>query len=355
MRISLLPARHGDCIWVEWDDGGRTRRLLVDGGPRHALPDLQARLPAGSCRFELLVVTHVDTDHIGGVLGLLTHLPDGVDFGDVWFNGWKHLPTDDELGPAEGELFSAVIERRRLPWNRAFRGGPAARTRRDGFRVKRLGGGMTVTLLSPSRAELARLRPVWEKTVRENGLEPGSSEDALAELAHREDLPPDLLGDETIDPARDAGKPFVEDDSEANASSIVLLLEQGERRVLLCGDAYPSLVVPVVERLARDRGEARLRLDALKISHHASKKNIDNSLLAAVDCDRYLVSTNGAHYKHPHAAALSRVVVHGGERTTLCFNYDNEHTKPWRRKALRERYGYSTVYPDGAGGLTVEL
>jgi hypothetical protein len=356
MRVSMLPGGHGDCLWIEWDSGNTTRRILVDGGTPQSLERLQARIPGDGCHFELLVISHVDVDHIGGVLRFVTHLPENVTFGDVWFNGWKHLPTDDELGPPEGEMISAVITKRRLPWNKAFRGRPAALKKDGSFRTRNLRGDMTVTLLSPSLEDLARLRPKWEDTVREAGIEPGSTEDALAELGHREELPDDLLGDEAIDPERGADEPFVSDHSEANGSSIVLLLEQGDARLLLCGDAFPALVTPAVKRAAEERGEQRLRLDALKISHHASRKNIDNGLLEAVDCPRYLVSTNGAHYKHPHATALSRVVVHGGDEKTLCFNYRTDQTQPWNAKRLKDRFGYKTEYPGAhEEGLTVEL
>lgn len=52
--------------------------MLVDGGPTYAYPRLKAHMearlvglpPAERC-IELLVITHVDADHIGGILELL--------------------------------------------------------------------------------------------------------------------------------------------------------------------------------------------------------------------------------------------------------------------------------------------
>lgn len=32
-RINLLPARHGDCLWVEYGVGDKLNRILIDGGP----------------------------------------------------------------------------------------------------------------------------------------------------------------------------------------------------------------------------------------------------------------------------------------------------------------------------------
>jgi hypothetical protein len=351
-RISMLPAHHGDCLWIEYGRKRKPHRVLIDGGPTYAHPDLLARIPDGGCRFELLVVTHVDADHIGGVLKLLTHLPADVEFGDIWFNAWKHLPSD-VLGPEQGEMLSAVIERRELPWNEEFDGGAVALGEDGAPRKIELDGGLKLTLLSPMPDDLRRLRPVWKEEVEGAHMEPGSTEDAIAALGHRDELPADLLGDEgPPDPARDADKRFVEDDSRANGSSIVLLAEYRRKKILLCGDAYPSLVRRGLERLT----DGRLEIEALKISHHASSKNIDNDLLGAISCERYLVSTDGGYYKHPHNAALARVVVNGGDSPILHFNYRSTKNAAWYDEDLRAEYGYSTVYPeDGAKGLTLDL
>jgi hypothetical protein len=87
-----------------------------------------------------------------------------------------------------------------------------------------------------------------------------------------------------------------------------------------------------------------------------SAKNIDNDLLEAISCERYLVSTDGGYYKHPHNAALARVVVNGGDSPILHFNYRSTKNAAWDDDDLRAEYGYSTVYPENSGeGLTLDL
>jgi hypothetical protein len=47
-------------------------------------------LPESGRKFDLLVVTPVDVDHIGGILSCFADLADsipGLSFNDVWFNG----------------------------------------------------------------------------------------------------------------------------------------------------------------------------------------------------------------------------------------------------------------------------
>jgi hypothetical protein len=32
-RITMLPALHGDCLWIEYGEEGDTHHVLIDGGP----------------------------------------------------------------------------------------------------------------------------------------------------------------------------------------------------------------------------------------------------------------------------------------------------------------------------------
>jgi hypothetical protein len=101
----------------------------VDGGTSPTAPVIAervARLAPDDRRFELLIVTHIDTDHIGGVLRLLDD-DLGLEFGDVWFNAWRHLETvqADRLGPVDGEILSVLLDASGWPWNQAFGSGPA--------------------------------------------------------------------------------------------------------------------------------------------------------------------------------------------------------------------------------------
>ena len=55
MRIEMLPALHGDCVWAEYGDTTHLRRFLIDGGPIGAFTALEQRLkrlPAGDKKFE---------------------------------------------------------------------------------------------------------------------------------------------------------------------------------------------------------------------------------------------------------------------------------------------------------------
>ena len=105
--LTLLPAGQGDSILLEYGDPAAPHRMLVGGGPARCYDGLAARLaelPADRRRIELLVLTHVDADHIEGVLNLVNDARPAMETGELWFNGYEQLPPDDVLGSPQGEI-----------------------------------------------------------------------------------------------------------------------------------------------------------------------------------------------------------------------------------------------------------
>jgi beta-lactamase superfamily II metal-dependent hydrolase len=350
----MLPAFQGDSLWLEYGDPRRARCILIDGGPRsriarERLLELIAEraMVGGEVKLELVVVTHIDADHIAGVLDLLENRDVSLTTGDVWFNGWQHLPTD-QLGAKQGEALSTAIRQRRLPWNVAY-SEAAVFVPDDGpLPTVELVDGMTLTILSPTRADLAALRPVWKKEVEKAGLVPGIGASEPPEQ-------PDVLGERPLDPEELAAEPFEEDDSKANGSSIALLAEYAGKSVLLTGDAHPSVLARNLGRLAAERGLDRIPIDALKLSHHGGKHNLSRELLDRLECGRYLFSTNGNIFHHPDAESVSRVIVDRNDYE-LVFNYRSPETERWDSSRLRRRFRYRTTYPEtDREGIRVEL
>ena len=354
--VDMLPADHGDCLWIEYGPADAPRRILIDGGTpgtfRHLHPRIAA-LPPAQRRFELLVVSHIDADHIGGVIELLEDTALGVTFGDVWFNGFRHLPAPEGTrGAVQGERLTELLRARRLPWNVAFQGDAVVVPAEGALPRVTLDGAMTLTLLSPHRAGLERLRGAWEKECRDAGIAPGAvrARDAAARPTpkRRKRVAPDL--EKLLDVA------FAQDGAEANGSSIALLAEHDGKRCLLTGDAYPGVLLDSFERLFAERGHGPLRLDAMKVSHHGSRGNTTWPLLYRIECGRYLFSTDGGSFDHPDDECVARVIAHGGPAAALCFNYRGERTEHWADPALARSLGYTATYPAAEGaGLRVEL
>lgn len=352
LSIEMLPAGHGDCLWIEYGDPQGPRRVLIDAGPigtyQRALRAKLRGLPEAHRRFELLVVTHIDADHIADVLALLADKETGFGANDIWFNGYRHLPDEKPatLGPVQGEKLTDLLVKPGIMWNGAF-DKAAVVVPADGELPRiELDGGLVLTLLSPTPEKLADLKPEWAKEVRKAGLDPDSKRpDEM-----------DLLGEEPLGGAVDvdalAMEPFSEDSAVANGSSIAVLAEHDGRRVLLAADAHPGVLRAAIKRL---NGSKKLALDACKLPHHGSKANVSRALLESLDCKRYVFSTNGSHFKHPDRQAVARVIKWGGPAPELMFNYRTKYNEVWDGTPLRERHGYTTVFPQaGAQSVTLE-
>lgn len=343
--LELLPAKDGECLWIEYGDPANPHRVLIDAGRAGTHKDVLRRIEAAAApvHFELIVITHVDLDHIGGVLKLLAAKKPPLTAGDIWFNGRRHLGEGVPVprGPLQGEELTSILERFRLPWNEAFRAAEASPSRAvaltaDGERpTKTLPGGMSLTVLSPSREKLQRLVPLWDAEVRrqrERGV-PRFDGGASGTGA-----PAGRLRFESL-----VSAPFTPDESPFNGSSIALLAEFDGKRALLAADAHPDLLLEGI-RSAAPAG--RLRIDAFKMPHHGSRYNISREIVEAVDCPRYLVSTDGSRFGHPDPEALARVIQYGGDRPELIFNYRSEKTLAWKKPAWMKKYGYRVRYLD---------
>ncbi len=351
--IEMLLAGHGDCLWIEYGDPKAPRRVLIDGGAtgtyKRALRPKLRELSEKERRFELLMVTHIDADHIAGVLDLLEDKETGFQANDIWFNGYRHLPDEnlDTLGPVQGEKLTDMLVNPGMKWNCAF-GKKAVVVPTEGKlpRVE-LDGGLVLTLLSPTPGKLADLKPEWEKEVRKAGLDPTMKRPEEVESPEGFEL----LGG-ALDVDELALEKFSEDTAEANGSSIAVLAEFDGHRLLLTGDAHPGVLTAAITRLGTS---GKLAVDACKLPHHGSKANVSRALLEALDCKRYLFSTNGAHFKHPDRQAIARVIKWGGAEPELTFNYRTRFNEFWDGKPLRKKHGYTTVFPrSDAEGVMIE-
>jgi beta-lactamase superfamily II metal-dependent hydrolase len=401
-RIEMLPAAHGDCLWLEYGTGESVHRILVDGGPGHCYPALRERilhLAPDNRRFDLLVVTHIDADHIEGIVRLLQDAEAlHCEFDRIWFNGREQLnavpdTAGHDLGAAQGEYLGLLIrdyESRtgRTVWNvdlptpyAAF--DPAA----DALPVITLPGDCRLTLLSPDPERLLELKDRWDEELRKADIDPDDEDALRRRLASNNQLQPlgdvlgdepealgegrfelpdpddrdlpdafgDVLGDGDGEPGADAD--FGGDGSIANGSSIALLVEypaaDPDVRALLSGDAWAEVLESALVKLLGG-DDRRLSLDLFKLPHHGSVANVTESLLARLSCKHYLISTSGARFRHPHARAVELLLAQHKHRAhpRLHFNYLTITTQRWSDRDDQEARKYRAFHPRG---LSLEL
>jgi beta-lactamase superfamily II metal-dependent hydrolase len=348
ITVEVLPAAYGDCLLVTCPRPGGTWRLLVDTGPDETWDVLRGRLSDiptdenGRRHIDLVIVSHIDQDHIGATRFLFADQTLGLDFGDIWFNGRHHLERGVAAGEALSELLSAPS--RALPWNTTFKGGAVViPSDRKFFEIEPLPGHPRITLLSPTPKRLEQLIPVWDaeleklrhhKSNTEKERERGTQFPDLEALAAYRSRP---------------------DRSPTNGSSIAILLEHRGASVLLAADAFATDLRRALLGVARHRGlSVPLCFDVFKLSHHGSRANLMTEVFATVEAGHYVVSTDNTHFGHPNDEALARVVLYGGDTPTLWFNYASQQNLRWSNPAVQQKHNFATCFPENpARGITL--
>jgi glyoxylase-like metal-dependent hydrolase (beta-lactamase superfamily II) len=80
--LEALDAKYGDSLLLHYGDADAPRLIVIDGGPASVYEDaLRPRLNAiqtthggGQLEIRMLMVSHIDLDHINGVLKLTAAL-----------------------------------------------------------------------------------------------------------------------------------------------------------------------------------------------------------------------------------------------------------------------------------------
>lgn len=159
--------------------------------------------------------------------------------------------------------------------------------------------GIKVTFLSPSISSMKKYKS-W------------TDEIAPANTGYNSDYAYDIEKLKDVE--------FIEDRSVSDTSSISLLIEWVNKRLLFLGDSIPSDVLGSLNRLHYTK-DNRLNVDLVKVSHHGSKYNTSTPLMKCLKCRKFLISTNGKIHGHPDKQALARI-IDTQDSPELIFNYD---------------------------------
>jgi beta-lactamase superfamily II metal-dependent hydrolase len=352
-NVNALPATFGDCLLVEYGDEKKLHRILIDGGTggtKASIKKIFSLLPEQDKELELLVVTHIDKDHIEGILSILEEETLPFKIKSIWYNGYLHLPSDDteSFGPGQGERLTAAILRHSLKWNTEFNGEAVVVPDNGELPAVILDGGMKLTLLSPTNEKLRLLRPVWEKELEEHGLKAGFgyNMDTKDEADDTESFGAGLPNVKAL-----AAHPFKEDRKEGNGSSIAFKAEYCGKSVLFCADAHPSVLIESLDKLKKEVHE----FDLVKVSHHGSHSNTGPDFLKKISSPRFLVSTDGSRYKHPHAEAIAQIIISDKNQKEIIFNYTTSFNSMWNKESLKSRYNYKTEFSENGSNTLIEL
>lgn len=355
-RLAMNPASDGDSLLLTWGAAERPHRALIDLGRAKDYRALKPTLERIDV-LDLLVLTHIDADHIEGVVPLFKEPALPLRTATVWFNAHAQLVAANErlparnrvvLGPAQAEKVTAGIVASTWPWNMPFDSGIVSIDSPEAAQPHAIAGGLTLTLLSPTDRKLAELQPAWNRELEAHHLrttDPDEVEVALASGRVR-------LGSPNV--AQLVALPFKEDMSEPNGASIAFVAEFDGKRILMGADAHPGVLEASLRRLGASETK-RYHLDCFKVSHHGSRANTSPSLLGILDCTCFAFSTDGSRHGHPDPEAIARILAADPNRhKTLIFNFRPTSTQAWDDEELMMQWNYTCVFPKG-GSAGIEF
>jgi hypothetical protein len=357
VQLEALNAEFGDCLLVHYEaprpgGGAPLNQLwLIDGGPKGTYTAvLRDRLSAlgggsgGALPIRLGVVTHIDDDHIDGMVGLtraLTANPTPaktpkVKFTDFWFNGFVEtfgssnsgsqasvaaLASDGGMDALLGGMpFDAAAEAT------AFLQGVADGVELIGH-VGKPGFDVTLNAQFPANPPKAVAQPAPIEITRNvaDVVVLAPSQKAL------DDLKVKWAKDTKTRAALQAVLGGRVDKSVANLSSIVMLATIHGKTILLTGDALADRIVDGW-RAFKGKPAGKMTphpIDIMKVPHHGSEANNSLELFELFPARHYVFCANGRH-DNPDMKTLKGLFAarpDGPYTLHMTFTRDNAGTR----------------------------
>lgn len=322
MRIDFLPAYNGDAICINYVHEDAAVNILIDGGTKQTyqtkgkkntivsgpLKLLIEGIKHRKEKIDLLILTHIDDDHIGGILKWFEidgEAPGLI--GEIWFNSGKTIASylkESEVkipelalveqdttntGVTQGATFEKLIRKAKIWGENVIVQGQCLDFK-----------GSTFKILSPSREGLKALHDKWFREASDSITSVATDYDQSLEY---------YLAALISDP----------DTSIHNGSSIAFIWVHKEKNYVFLADAHADTLIDGLKIFEYDK-ENPVPAEAVKLSHHGSNRNISLELLEMIDSDQFVVTTNGNKHGHPDKKGLAKILKIK-ENPLIRFNY----------------------------------
>lgn len=347
--LEALQAKHGDALILYYGKKSDPKVIVIDGGPagiykgflKPRLLSVKQKLsPGDPLSISMVMVSHLDDDHVNGILGLANEIADkkeenkavDFDFTDLWVNtfddiigniqipkvaaaasmqpanignipefaGARHEISAVIASTGQGRKLRDLANKLAVTVNHPFKSlkpGKSNLVRGDGKGKAIKWDDISITVVHPNQQRLEELQTKWDKDLQK-AKEKGDPSISIASI---------------IDP----------DTSPFNLSSIVCLVKAGKKTMLLTGDARADDILEGLKLNKMLDKKGKLHVDILKVPHHGSSRNQDKEFFEAITAEHYVVSADGAHH-NPDADTLQMLIDAKIKGTLYLTNQDGK-------------------------------
>ena len=311
--LYMLKAEHGDAFHLEVTDGEKTTNIIIDSGTQGSYLSAFKPLIDKIDKVDLCIITHFDEDHSKGLSSYLSE--------DIF-----HISKFEELWLNCPDLINISLAPEISAYSQCHDIGMylTEYEKQNGIKVlchdeiiaghtySDSNGLVKVTVLSPTIESKKDFVEKYKKIYPDEEI---SAKDK------RQTLTRSLEDWSTINlPSKYHKKQIVND------CSIACLIETKDKSYLMLGDIREEIVLPWLVNYKEENGH-NLKVDFLKVPHHGSMCNMSEKLLNLVDCNKYIISTNG-RYSLPDRYTIAKILMSippsKREKITLYFNYDRK-------------------------------
>jgi len=325
-RIYFYKAGCGDAARIKYlGNDGIYHNIFIDSGKRKTFMNHIAshikEMESNGENIDLWVISHIHDDHIGGVEQYIRQIKNGrsTDIVKDWLynSPRKNIKIVKEVS---GRVSAAKSIRQGDLLAQYLHVKDALPKRDIVSKLESLDFyGLKLDILSPSSGKLKSLRNKYESDPelsleRQEGEKISGAKSIIHDDYHIKLKDFDL-------------SKWKEDTSIENGSSISILTEYNDIRILWLADSHPSDIVISLQRLGYSKSN-KIACEWVKVSHHGSKGNNSDELYNLIDCKNYLFSANGKNrHKLPTKESIARILRNKQRninvKYNLCFTDDN--------------------------------
>lgn len=389
IKLKVIPASYGDGFLLSIKEGNQDINILIDGGFSKTysdyLQDLIKELAKKNQKLNLIINTHVDSDHIRGLISFFIENNKNqiIEIEDIWFNGLEQIidkypnkpekededvkivdnilkkgyedefEENEQISSKEGVSLSGLIEFGKYNHNQNNN----RKSINSEMKEISLSENIKIKIINPNLEKLQALEKEWLEemnklnfhfSIPKNQNLISSFEFVISRLKNyykEQDIKISSIDDLKLYLSDLKER----DTSIVNDSSISFVIEAYDKKLLFLGDAIirNKEECNIIKELKSRYGENYV-FDLIKLPHHGSAYNITKDFINLFSGKEYIVSTNSKKHGHPDLSVLANIICQNPqEEKIIIFNYPIKQAELLNNKEWKGKYKYDLVIGDG--------